>query len=130
MTVAENSELNEVWKDILNAEGDEIYVKVNLVIDKFYFLELFVCKIEIVFVWSQNLENCGQFLVLQDISLYMKEGENPSFSELSERAHLRREVAIGYVKNNKKVKEKKKKTLLDFLGQRKLKVNTFFFFLS
>jgi len=85
----------------LDAEGDEIYVKVkqekhtltsNLFASNFYNIHN-PC-------WSENLEFA---LNKQDIELYMKEGENPSFTELSERAWLRREVAIGYIKGGKKV---------------------------
>ncbi|XWS27588.1 hypothetical protein CRYUN_Cryun26dG0129200 [Craigia yunnanensis] len=85
------SELNEVWKDILNAKGDEIYVKEGVV--------------SIVGLLGNGLicQDGNGITFSCDTSLYMKEGENPSFSEPSKSAYLRREVAIGYIKDNKKI---------------------------
>lgn len=56
--VADQSELNDIWTELLNSWGNEIYMK--------------------------------------DIRRYLKPGESASFAELSERAILCEEVAIGY----------------------------------
>ncbi|RWW04973.1 hypothetical protein GW17_00031776 [Ensete ventricosum] len=146
LAVAESAELNEVWKDILNAEGDEIYLKVfsdlpssvPVSIGSIHSnLRSFIVFAQFrtgTFVhdgpgskfimndcgrrWASPLPVCcsSKYCLKhiiprqQDISFYMKEGETPSFLELSERAILRREVAIGYVKGNKQVINPRNKT--------------------
>jgi hypothetical protein len=67
-------------------------------------------------VWTELLNSWGNEIYMKGIELYMMEGETPSFVELTERAKLRDEVAIGFRRDNKVVlNPSSKESPLDFL---------------
>ncbi|CAM6026874.1 unnamed protein product [Sphagnum balticum] len=67
-------------------------------------------------VWTELLNSWGNEIYMKGIELYVMEGETPSFVELTERAKLQDEVAIGFRRDNKVVlNPSSKESPLDFL---------------